>query len=61
MYRRQAGTVTADDIILTDIRDNEQGMVMFTMHVQLEAGLLMATDLQQAIEVGTFHSVIQQN
>ncbi len=61
MYRRQAGTVTADDIILTDIRDNEQGMVMFIMYVQLEAGLLMATDLQQAIEVGTFHSVIQQN
>ena len=44
-----------DDIILTDITDNEQGQLTFTMHIQVNngTGVLSASTLQESIEVCT--------
>ena len=54
-YRRQVDSVGPDDIILTDITDNEQGQLTFTMHIQVNngTGVLSASTLQESIEVGT--------
>lgn len=44
-----------DDVILTDITDNEQGQLTFTMHIQVNigTGVLSAVVVQETIEVCT--------
>ena len=60
-YRRQVDAVDADDIILTDITDNEQGQLTFTMHIQVNngTGVLSASTLQESIEVCSNGSSLQ--
>lgn len=49
--------VTADDVILTNITDNEQGSVTFNMYVQSNngAGVIDGSSLLNAVEV---HKII---
>ena len=52
-HRRQdTFTVTSDDIILTDIRDNTEEELTFLMLILIDGDALKATDLQQAVQVG---------
>ena len=53
LYRRQIDVVSPDDIILTDITDNEQRQLTFIMHVQVDNGraVLSASTLQESVEV----------
>ena len=43
--------MTADDIILTDFKDSAEGMLTFLMVVQVGNKVLIASDLQQAVQV----------
>ena len=45
--------VTADDVILTGITNNNQGQVTFNMHIETNggAGILMGSNLENAVEV----------
>ena len=44
-------SVTADDVILTDIRDNAEGKLIFLILIQVNGEVLRASDLQQAVKV----------
>ena len=50
--RQDTFSVTADDIILTNIRDNAEGELTFLMLIQVDGKVLKASDLQRAVQVG---------
>ena len=53
LSRRQAATVTADDVIIENVRDNNAGHLTFDMYVQSGgSAALPASAVQEAIEVG---------
>ena len=53
LYRRQIDVVSPDDIILTDITDDEQRQLTFIMHIQVDNGraVLSASTLLESVKV----------